>query len=61
MLWSKKRYYIRFFLQLCNDQIKDNSYDSLSLDKTLTFPNVIMYIKSVLSKDESRYYYTTFL
>ena len=37
-------------------RIKVDSYDYLSLEKTLTFHNVITHIKSVLNKDESQYY-----
>lgn len=45
-----------------------DSYDSLRLGKTLTFNNVIIYIKSVnknhwsksLNKDQNQYYYNTF-
>ena len=37
-------------------RIKVDSYDYLSLGKTLTFHNVITHIKSVLNKDENQYY-----
>ena len=41
--------------------IKVDSYDSLPLEETLTFPNVVTHIKSVLNKDQNHYYYNTFL
>ena len=40
---------------------KVDSYDSLPLEKTLTFHNVIIYIKPVWKKYQNRYYYNTFL
>ena len=40
--------------------IKVNSYDSLPIEKRLTLHNVIIHIKSVLSKDKKHYYYKTF-
>ena len=43
-------------------KIKVNSYDSLSLEETLTLHNVIILIKSVLNnKDQNHYYYNIFL
>ena len=42
-------------------KIKVASNDSLPLEKTLTFHNVIIYIKSVWRKDQSHYYYNVFL
>ena len=38
-------------------KIKVDSYDSLPIEKTLTFYNVIILIKSVLNKDKNHYYY----
>ena len=40
---------------------KVNSYDSLPLEKTMTFHNVIIFIKSVFNKDKNNYYYNIFL
>ena len=37
-----------------------DSYDSLPLEKTLTF-HVIIFIKSVFNKDKNNYYYNIFL
>ena len=37
-------------------RIKLDSYDYLSLRKTLTFHNAMTHIKSVLNKDENQYY-----
>ena len=42
-------------------KIKVNSYDSLPMEKRLTFYNVIIYSKSVLNKDKNHCYYKTFL
>ena len=36
-------------------------YDSLTLPKTLTLHNVVIFIKSVLNKDQNHYYYNIFL
>ena len=38
------------------EKIKVDSYDSLSIEKTLTLPNVVIHVKSVLNKDQSHYY-----
>ena len=38
-------------------KIKVDFYDSLPLEKILTFCNVLTLINSVLNKDKSRYYY----
>ena len=42
-------------------KIRVDSYDSLPLEKSLTFHNVIILIKSVFNKDTNRYYYNMFL
>ena len=42
-------------------KIKIDSYDSLPLEKTVTFHNAIMFIKSVFDKDKSNYYYNILL
>ena len=42
-------------------KIKVESYDSLPLEKTLTFHNVIILIKSVFNKDINNFYYNMFL
>ena len=42
-------------------KLKTHSYNSLPLEKTLTFHNVIIHIKSVCNEDKDRYYYNTFL
>ena len=42
-------------------KIKNDSYDSLSIEKRLTLHNVIILIKSVLNKDKSHYYHNIFL
>ena len=38
-------------------KIKEDSYDSLPLEKTITFRDVIILIKSVFNKDENNYHY----
>ena len=42
-------------------KIKVDSYDSLTIEKMLTWHNVIILIKSVLNKDKNHYYYKIFL
>ena len=42
-------------------KIKRDSYDSLPLEKTMTFHDVIILIKSVFKKDKNNYYYNIFL
>ena len=38
-------------------EIKIDSYDSLTLEKTLTLHNIIILIKSVFNKNQNQYYY----
>ena len=42
-------------------KITVDSYDSLPLEKTLTFHNAIILIKSVFNKDKNNYNYNIFL
>ena len=42
-------------------KIKVDSYDTLLIEIRLTFHNVIINIKSVLTKDKNHYYYNIFL
>ena len=42
-------------------KIKVDSYDSLPLEKTMTFHDVIILIKSVWNKDKNSYYYNILL
>ena len=42
-------------------KIKVDSYDSLPIEKRLTLHNVIILIKSVLTKDKNHHHYNTFL
>ena len=42
-------------------KMKDDSYDSLPIEKRLILHNVIIHIKSVINKDKSHYYYNTTL
>ena len=41
-------------------KIKVDSYNSLPLEKTMAFHNVIILIKSVCNKDKNKYYYNMF-
>ena len=42
-------------------KIKVDSYDSLPLEKTLTFHNVVILITSVFDKDKNNYYFNMYL
>ena len=42
-------------------RISIDSYNSLPIEKILTFRNVIILIKSVVNKDKNNYYYNIFL
>ena len=42
-------------------KIRIDSYDSLPIEKRLTFHNVIILIKSVVNKNKNEYYYNIFL
>ena len=42
-------------------KIRIDSYNSLPIEKILTFHNVIILIKSVVNKNENKYYYNIFL
>ena len=42
-------------------RIRINSYKSLPTEKILTFHNVIILIKSVVTKNKTNYFYNTFL
>ena len=42
-------------------KIKANLFDSLPLEKTMAFYNVIILSKSVFDKDKNNYYYNIFL
>ena len=41
--------------------IRIDSYNSLPIEKILTFHNVIILIKSVVNKNKNEYYYNIFL
>ena len=41
--------------------IRIDSYDSLTIEKILSFHNVVMLIKSVVNKNKNEYYYSIFL
>ena len=42
-------------------RIRIDSYNHLPIEKTLTYHNVIILIKSVINKNENNYYYIIFL
>ena len=42
-------------------RIRIDSYNSLPLEKTLTFYNIIILIKSVVNENKNNYYYKEFL
>ena len=42
-------------------RIRIDSYNSLPIEKTITFHNVIILIKSVVNKNKNEYYYNIFL
>ena len=42
-------------------KIRIDSYNSLLMEKILTFHNVIIFIKSVVKKNKNNYYYNIFL
>ena len=42
-------------------RIRIDSYNSLPIEKILTFHNAITLIKSVVNKNENNYYYNIFL
>ena len=42
-------------------QFRIDSYDSLPIEKALTFHEVIMFTESVVNKNKNEYYYHTFL
>ena len=44
-----------------NAKIEVDSYDSLPLEKKLTFHVVIIYINSFSNKEQNHYYYNIFL
>ena len=46
---------------IIRQEIKVDLYDSLPLEKTMTFHNVKIHIQSVLNKDKSNYYDNIFL
>ena len=52
---------IAYFFPQITQKCKVGSYDFLPVEKILTLHNVIILIKSVLSKDQNHYYYKIFL
>ena len=42
-------------------RIRIDSYNSLPIEKTLTFHNITIFIKSVVDKNENNYFYNIFL
>ena len=66
-IYDRMRYFISLKSSITHTfshyiaSIKVNSYDSLHIEKTLTFHNVIIPIKLVLNKDKNLYYFKLFL
>ena len=66
-IYNRIRYLIRvksditYVISHSYAKVKVDSYDSLPLEKTMTFRNVIILIKSVFEKDKNNYYYKIFL
>ena len=52
---------ITYFLSHYFAKIKVDSYDSLSIEKTLNLYNVVIHIKSALIKDKNNRYYKIYL
>ena len=48
-------------LQQKNKKIRIDSYNSLSIEETITFHNVIILIKLFVNTNKSNYYYNIFL
>ena len=55
----KRQYHICFFFHYYA-RMQVDSYGSLTIEKTLIFHNIIILIKSALSKDQNHYYYNKF-
>ena len=66
-IWEKIKYFVSKRNGITDSinhsfgEIKIDSYSSLHIQKILTFHNVIILIKSVVSKDKNNYYYNIFL
>ena len=65
-LYSRIRYIIEVksgikYVIFRNYYVNVDSYDSLPQEKTMTFHNVTILIKSVFNKDRNKYYYNLFL
>ena len=56
---SKKQYHIYCFSLFLKTKV--DPHDSLPIEKRLTLHSVIIFIKSVLNKDKSHYYYKLLL
>ena len=52
---------IAYMNSLIYATIKVDLYDSLPLEKTMTFRNLLILINSVSNKDKNNYYYNIFL
>ena len=52
---------ITFIISHNNAKIKVDSYNSLPLEKPMTFHNFIILIKSAWNKDKNNYYFNIFL
>ena len=67
LIYNKIRYLngvksdITYVISYKDVKIKVDSYDSLFLEKTLTFYNVIILNKPIFNRDKNNYYYDLFL
>ena len=67
LIYNKIRYLngvksdITYVISYKDVKIKVDSYDSLFLEKTLTFHNVIILNKPIFNRDKNNYYYDLFL
>ena len=66
IIYNRIRYFINqktgitYVISHNYGKVKADSYDSLPLEKTVTFNNVKILIKLVFNKDKNNYYYNTF-
>ena len=61
IILKEKKIGVTFSINHNFARIRIDSYNSLPIEKILTFHNVIILIKSVISKNKNSYYYNIFL
>ena len=57
--WEKSEY--KYIINHDFARIRIDSFNSLPIEKTMSFHNVIIFIKSVVKKNKNNYYFNTFL